>query len=93
MSEYNGPERRQLRCVLHEEMLKDMSEKMKDIHTLITGNGHPEEGILFRVAQNSLFRKRVDKIVATLCVLVVASLVPQVIGLAGHIMKLVADHG
>ena len=81
-SEYEGEERRQVKCALHDDMLKRMSKQVSDLHKVITGNGDPTTGILFKVAENTIFRKKVDKVIWTLAILVMTSLVPQVVSIA-----------
>lgn len=35
--------------------LDDAIKKIDDIHIILTGNGHPEAGLVFKVAQNTKF--------------------------------------
>lgn len=35
--------------------MEEMKKQIADIHRIITGNGHPEDGLLFKVAQHNRF--------------------------------------
>lgn len=35
--------------------MEEMKKQIADIHRIITGNGHPEEGLVFKVAQHARF--------------------------------------
>lgn len=41
--------------------MDEMKKQINDIHKILTGNGNPESGLVFKVAQNTRFVKFWEK--------------------------------
>lgn len=58
--ELNERLERRTQCILHEKMLRDMSQQIKDIHRAIYGNGDPQKGLMFQSELNSRWRQNCE---------------------------------
>ena len=58
---WDGNERRQSPYCNCGVMLPEMKESIDDIHQILTGNGKPQEGLVFKVAKNTDHRHFMSK--------------------------------
>ena len=58
---WDGNERRQSPYCNCGVMLPEMKESIDDIHQILTGNGKPQEGLVFKVAKNTDHRRFMEK--------------------------------
>ena len=52
---YGGPERRKCTVSFSESEKDRLFKQVGDIHLILSGNGHPEEGLVFKVAKVTEF--------------------------------------
>ena len=53
---YTGPERRKHNSMFSEQEKQKLLKQIDDIHLILSGNGHPEEGLIYKTQQNTEFR-------------------------------------
>jgi len=53
---YDGPERRKVNSVFTKEEKETLLQNVKDIKIILTGNGHPENGLVYKSQKNTDFR-------------------------------------
>jgi hypothetical protein len=55
-------EERRAMCILHEKAVNELGEKVQRIDVALYGNGHPENGLIWKVTENTKFIQLVSKV-------------------------------
>lgn len=56
LSNWDGKERRIETSVFTQSEKENLIQSVKDIHLILTGNGHPENGLVYKSHRNTEFR-------------------------------------
>ncbi len=71
---------------LDRRKISDISDKVGAIHQILTGNGRPKEGLVFKVEMNTNHRKVSNKVMTTVLVIVLMTTIPQLLKFFNHLM-------